>query len=105
MKQNYLHDQRGVAMLLELVLVAAVLGLVGVAIYQSGHHNTPAALAGAGVLETDAAGLAASAAAAVVQDSTSDAALSESADAAAGEVTSADTDVESLGGTLDANAF
>jgi hypothetical protein len=106
MKQNYLHDQRGVAMLLELVLVAAVLGLVGVAVYQSNHRLAPAAsVASQPTTAASAAGLASAAAAIAVQDSAADAALSASADATAGEVTSADDDVANLGGALDENAF
>ena len=104
MKQNYLHDQRGVAMLLELVLVAAVLGLVGVAIYQS-NHRAPKAAVQSTPAPNSTAGLAAAAAATVVQDSVADAAISDEAAATASEVTDADADVENLGGTLDANAF
>ena len=106
MKQNYLHDQRGVAMLLELVLVAAVLGLVGVAVYQANHRSaSPTAAVTATPAAAGAAGLAAAAAATVVQDSAADVALSTEADATAGEVTDADNDVANLGGSLDANAF
>ena len=105
MKENYLHDQRGVAMLLELVLVAAVLGLVGVAVYQANHRPAPAASVTTAPAAASTAGLAAAAAATVVQDSAADTALSADADATASEVTSADSDVENLGGTLDANSF
>jgi len=106
MKENYLHDQRGVAMLLELVLVAAVLGLVGVAVYQANHRPAPAAaVTTVPAAASSEAGLATAAAATVVQDSAADAALSADADATASEVTSADSDVENLGGTLNANSF
>jgi hypothetical protein len=41
---NYeLRDERGVAMLLELVLIAGVLGLVGLALWQSNHHTKDSA--------------------------------------------------------------
>ena len=107
MKHNYLHDQRGVAMVLELVLVAAVLGLVGLAVYQSSHHssptaavsNTPAAAPGSAI------GLANSAATITENESSSDAALSATADASASQVTDTDVDATNLGGSTSANSF
>lgn len=106
MKQYYLRDQRGVAMFLELVLVAAVLALVGVAVYQANNRNSPtASVVGKTAAPNSTEGLAASAAAVAVQDSAADASLSASADATAGEVTQADTDAANLGGSLDANSF
>jgi hypothetical protein len=105
MKQNYLHDQRGVAMLLELVLVAAVLGLVGVAVYQSNHRAKTATVQSQPVAADSTTALANAAAATVVQDSATEAALSADSDATAAEVISADDDAANLGDTLNANAF
>jgi len=106
MKQNYLHDQRGIAMLLELVLVAAVLGLVGVAVYQSSHRNTPtASVAGQQAAPNSTVGLANSAAAITQSESNSDSVLSASADASASQVTESDVDVSNLGGSTSANSF
>ena len=106
MKQNYLHDQRGVAMLLELVLVAAVLGLVGVALYQSSHRTNPtASVATSQAAPNSAVGLASSAAAITESSSASDAALSATADASADQVTESDVDVSNLGGSTGANSF
>jgi hypothetical protein len=105
MKQPYLHDQRGVAMLLELVLIAVVLGLVGAAVYQANHRPNPNAAVTASPAAANAASLATAAAAVVEQDSAADAAISSGADAVAGEVASSDSDVTSLGDSLDANAF
>ncbi len=93
-------------MVLELVLVAAVVGLVGVAVYQSSHRANPtASVSTKTTASSAAAGAAVTAAAAVVQDSTADAELSTSADATAGEVTASDTDAANLGDTLDADTF
>lgn len=106
MNQNYLHDQRGVAMLLELVLVAAVLGLVGVAIYQSSHHGAPAAsLPSKAATVTTTAGLADSAAAIIETNATTDATLSASAESSAAAVNDADVDVTNLGGSTSANSY
>ncbi len=106
MKQNYLNDQRGVAMLLELVLVAAVLGLVGVAVYQSNHSSNPtASVAGQPAAAKSAVGLANSAAAISETSSAGDAALSATADASANQVTESDIDASNLGGSSSANSF
>jgi predicted PurR-regulated permease PerM len=43
-----LHDQRGVAMLLEVVLVVVVLGMVGIALYTS-HHSDQTASQGSNI--------------------------------------------------------
>jgi Tfp pilus assembly protein PilV len=99
MKKSYLHDQRGVAMVLELVLVAAVLGLVGLALYQSSQHtkeasttNSPKAAIGAGSLVNSAEVLS-------NQDSAADDSLSASAETTADAATEADIDVTNLGGS------
>jgi hypothetical protein len=98
MSTKYLRDQRGVAMLLELVLVAAVLALAGLAVYQANHRqaadlqNTPSS-------PTTAVGLAASAAAITEQESGNDVALTAEDEAAVDEMSQADNDVSDLGGT------
>lgn len=105
MKQNYLHDQRGVAMLLELVLVAAVLGLVGVAVYQSSHHGTTASITSKPTAVTSAASLADSAAVITETNANSDATLSASAESSAAAVSDADIDATNLGGSSSANSY
>lgn len=105
MKQNYLHDQRGVAMLLELVLVAAVLGLVGVAVYQSNHRNSPTASISGQPAAGSAVGLATSAAAISENGSTADSVLSATAESSADQVTESDVDVSNLGGSTGENSF
>jgi Tfp pilus assembly protein PilX len=102
MKQIYLRDQRGAAMLLELVLVLAVLGLVGFAVYQASNHSQRASLTTTPAA-TSAEGLATAAAEAVVDDSTADSVLAAEAEASATEAAAADADAASLGGTADAS--
>ena len=107
MSFTYLRDERGVAMLLELVLVAAVLGLVGLAVYQASQHGKPAAstTSVATPAPNSAAGLAQAAATITEQDSTADAASSAAADNIAAEVVASDADVINLGGTSSASTF
>ncbi len=108
MKQNYIHNQRGIAMLFELILVAAVLALVGMAFYQSNHHsaNTASVVTSkTAPAPNSAAGVAAATAASVIQDTAADTDLSSSADTTASEVTNTDADAANLGDTLDANSF
>ncbi len=104
MKNTYLRDQRGVAMLLELVLVASVLALVGVAVYQANNHKT-ASTSGTKAADSAAVGLANSAAAITEEESDADAKLSASAEASASQLSEADVDVTNLGGSSSANAF
>jgi hypothetical protein len=110
MKQKHLRDQRGVAMLLELVLVAAVLVLAGLAVYQSSHRaaqsgtQTPSSAAvNSGAAPSSAVGLAATAAASSEQDSATDASLSASADSSATDVTQTNTDMTNLGDSSNAS--
>ena len=105
MKQNYLHDQRGVAMLLELVLVAAVLALAGVAVYQANHRNSPTASVSGQPAPGSAVGLANSAATISENGSTADSVLSATAESSADQVTESDVDVSNLGGSTGANSF
>jgi hypothetical protein len=103
MKPKYLHDQRGVAMLLELVLVAAVLTLVGLAIYQTDHRPKSVAASQTGATPSSATGLAASAAAISEQASATDVSLSAQADSSISDVTQTDTDAASLEGSSNAS--
>jgi len=106
MKQTYLRDQRGVAIVFELLLVAGVLALVGIAVYQANQHRSQtAAVQSTGAAPTSAAGLAASAAAVAGDDATSDNNLSSAADASATQLLSIDSDASNLGGSFDANTF
>jgi Tfp pilus assembly protein PilV len=102
MRQQYLRDQRGVAMVLELVLVAAVLALAGLAVYQANHQAQTASVQTkhATSATEDLANSAASIAGA---DSTSDATVSDGADAMADEITASENDVTTLGGTSNAS--
>jgi hypothetical protein len=87
-------------MLLELVLVAAVLALAGLAVYQSNHRSTvsdTASQAAPAPVTTES--LANSAAAIGTADSASDAATSASADAMADQLTASENDVTNLGGS------
>jgi uncharacterized protein HemX len=103
MQNNYLKDQRGVAMLLELVLIAAVLGLVGMALYQSSQNASTKTSVAQQQQQPAAAnstvGLANSAAAIIETESAADMELSDSAEASAGQLLEADADVTNLGGS------
>lgn len=105
MRTTYLRDQRGVAMLLELVLVAAVLSLVGIALYQSNHHvNDTAALVNKpGAVSAEAA--ADTAAKAVEQDVINDKSLDDATNASATELSATDDDLSNLGGSFDDSNF
>ena len=97
----YINDQRGVAMLLELVLVAAVLALVGVAVYQTSHHSQTASNTSVAPAKQSAANSAANAAEAAANNETN---LSNSAEAAAdNEVNAANQDATNLGGSSNAS--
>jgi uncharacterized protein (UPF0333 family) len=98
-----IRDQRGVAMIFELVLVAAVLALVGLAVYQASNRSKTSSTATKPAPVT-ATSLATSAAASAIQDSAADASISASAEAATDEVSSTDSDVSNLGGSSE-NAF
>jgi hypothetical protein len=105
MKRQLLRDERGVAMLLELVLVALVLTLVGVALYQS-NHQTPKDASKTVQTQITTPEAAADAAASLVQrDATDEAALSTAVDSSADELTAADADVTNLGASFNENSF
>jgi Tfp pilus assembly protein PilX len=107
MKQTHLRDERGVALVLELVLVAAVLGLVGLAVYQATRRPAPqtSTTSVATPAPNSAAGLAASAAAITTQDTAADTSASAAADNIVGEVVSSDADISNLGGASNAGSF
>lgn len=102
--KNYAKDQRGVAVLLELVLVAVVLGLAGLAVYQANHPTNSAALEQANKpAPTSTEGLAAASATIAGQEIAAEAVLSAEAEATTAEATAADADTSSLGSTSDAS--
>jgi cytoskeletal protein RodZ len=103
MKTTYLRDQRGVAMLLELVLVATVLALVGLAVYQSGQHNQAASVQPKSPAPQSTESLATSAATIANQESAADTTLANDAETSADELSQADSDVANLGGTSNAS--
>jgi len=105
MMKQHIRDQRGVAMILEIVLVAVVLALAGAAVYQANHHGSTASLTSQSKAPSSVEGLAASAAAVTEQDTTADANISASADAATNEVMGADDDLTNLGDSFDENNF
>lgn len=99
--QKILRDERGAAVVLELVVVGLVLTLIGVAVYQS--HNTTKQ---ASVAPKAPSTLAAETTATQAQlDATNEAALSAEADSATTEADAADSDVSNLGGSFDASSF
>jgi hypothetical protein len=104
MQAKPIRDQRGVAMIFELVLIAAVLLLVGLAVYQAAGRNKTAATTSKSAAPSTATGLAAAAADSSLQDSATDASLSATAESATDEVSATDSDVTNLGGSS-ANAF
>jgi uncharacterized protein (UPF0333 family) len=97
----YINDQRGVAMLLELVLVAAVLALVGLAVYQTGHRSAKTASTSTSAPNAKQS-VANSAAAAAESAANTEASLSAGAEDAAGELAQTDQDVTNLGGSSNA---
>jgi hypothetical protein len=90
-------------MLLELALVAVVLALAGLAVYQASHRPKTAATAGVSTpAATGTTSLANEAAAASLQDSAADADLSATAESSTDELSATDTDVTNLGDSSDA---
>ncbi|MDB5178707.1 MAG: hypothetical protein JWN01_650 [Patescibacteria group bacterium] len=90
-------------MLLELVLVAVVLSLVGVAVYQANNKTPNSSVVSRPAAPNSAAGIAASAAATTEKESTTDVSLSAAAETSADELSASDADVSNLGGTADAS--
>lgn len=107
MKLVLKQDERGVAMVLELILVAFVLGLAGLAIYQSAHRTastpSPSPVAAANptpsTVPNTTSGVAASIAQQADTDATSEATDAAASQTAADQVGQSDTDVTNLGGT------
>jgi hypothetical protein len=97
-------DERGVAMVLELILVAFVLGLAGLAIYQSEHRpKAPNSVAATNPTPPPAPNTTAGVAATIAQQADADAASqatdSAASQTAADQLNQSDNDVTSLGGT------
>jgi len=108
MLKSHLRDERGVGMLIELVLVAAVLGLVGVALYEANHHSTKTAsveVQKSATKATVADTAAEAAATAVTDDATSDITISNESDNSSDIYAAVDTDAANLGGAFDDNSF
>ena len=102
MNRSALRDQRGVAMVLELLLVAVVLSIVGLAVYQAASHTgTP--LLGKAATPSTAEGIAATAAATAEKESSADSTISAAADASADAVSQSDQDLSNLGDTANAS--
>ena len=97
-------------MLLELVLIAAVLTLAGLAIYQADHRASASgsqqpstAAVNSGAAPSSSVGLAASAAAVSEQASATDDSLSAAANSSAAQVSQTNTDVTNLGDSSNAS--
>ena len=98
--QNYVRNDHGAALLEEIILVAAVLVLVGVAVVQSRDKSVSSTTVGA-----TADSVAAGAAQTLTQDAATEMALSADAEAAADEAAAADTDVANLEASFNENGF
>ncbi len=95
--------ERGAAVLLELILVAAVLGLAGLALYQANHRAaTKTAMAPTPTPVATAANLAAVAADTALTAAAADATLSTTAESATTTIDQSDTDLTNLGDTSNA---
>ena len=90
-------------MLLELVLVAAVLALAGLAVYQANHRASVASQTSKPSAPSTTEGLADQAAAIATSGSSADTATSAGADAMADEANSAETDAANLGDNANAS--
>lgn len=80
--------------MLELIAVAVVLVVIGVAVYNAISNRQTAQ-------DTSPSGLAASASSIAEQDATADGEVSSAADSISGQVLAADADMSNLGGTSD----
>ena len=92
-------------MLLELVLVAAVLTLVGVALFQSNHKSAPAASDAASLPKLTTSQAAESAAKAIEASANTELEVSAAADTEADELSAVDADVTNLGSSSNATNF
>jgi Tfp pilus assembly protein PilX len=102
MKITHLRDQRGVAMVLELVLVAVVVSLVGVAVYQANNNAAKHSANPPASQTAKAEDLAATAAATTQKESNVDLSLSAETETSADELSAVDNDIADLGGASDA---
>ncbi len=93
MPQKFVRSERGVAMLLELVLVAAVLAVVGLAVY--GANNRQKAAEGP---RQPAVVMNAAADAAVTAAAREAASSAAAVDVESAELTAAETEIDQLGG-------
>jgi hypothetical protein len=107
-KQN-LRDERGVAMVVEVVLVALVFSFVGLAIWQANAHTKKTAAAAVVVVPVapTTADTSADAAAQLIQDdSTSDITIgNDSETSQAAQFTAASSDASNLGGSFNDSDF
>ena len=108
MSTNQLRDQRGVAMVFELVLVALVLSFVGLAIWQANQHSKQA-INTSNVKQAPAVTVvtvADSAVKLVQEDLVADAAISSASESAQeSEFSAIATEANNLGGSFDDSDF
>lgn len=105
MSAIHIRDQRGVAVVFELIIVALVLALAGLAVYQANHHEMPnsesAAVNSGAALPPEPLGsatdIAASAAAAATQAATAEATIAASADKSVTQLSDSTSDATNLG--------
>jgi hypothetical protein len=95
---NYARNQRGAGMIIELVLAAVVIALVGLAFYQSKHGSAPTASQTKATLVEDASK-------AVNDEANKESVLGDQTEASADEAAGIDTDIDNLGGSFDENSF
>ncbi len=102
MHKVWWRQQQGVAMLLELVLLAAVLSLVGLALYMANNHTSNTGVNKTAATATEAADIAAEG---VVQDAADEAVLAAEAEGAADEYSATEDDVTNLEESFDESNF
>lgn len=95
MSKKYARSERGVAMMLELVLVAAVLAVVGLAVYGANNRSKMADAPAKPTVESVSKETARAAAVSSAREAALSAATAE---ATADEFTSAEADLDALGG-------
>ncbi len=110
MRRKHLRDQRGAAMLLELLLVAAVLALAGVAVYQANHRSQtasnapqPSSTTTAAAAPNSADGIASTAASSASQAASTESGISASADSSVNQLSQSSADTTSLGAVSNAS--
>ncbi len=102
---KFINNQRGAALLMELVLAAAVLSLIGLAVYQSRHAASQQAAVQAPKTANTSVGVAQTTVDAAVLDATAESSISSEAESAADQAAAADSDVSNLGASFNANNF